>query len=87
MQYQQYNETIRTAQKARLERARQESWKRFKYVGSVLLHSIEPTAELIQKLEDVNSKYPNAERCFIAGKYALKIGEIAYDEHAKISHQ
>ena len=84
MQVQQYREAIRTAQEAKLERERQERRECWKYIGSVLWHSIEPTVDFIQKWDDVDSEHPNLERCFFAGEYALKVGKIAYDEHAKM---
>jgi hypothetical protein len=87
MQYQQYKEMIRTAQEAQMERERQEHRKRWKYIGSVLWHSIEPTVDFIQKWDDVNLEHPNVERCFVAGEYALKIGKIAYDKHAEMNYQ
>ena len=87
MQYLQYKETVRAIQEARLECERRELRERLKYIGSVLWHSIEPTVDFIRKWDNVKSEHPNVERCFIAGEYALKVGKIANEEHAKINWQ
>jgi len=87
MQYQQYKEVVRAINKARLERERRELIERLKYIGSVLWHSLEPTADFIQKWDNVKSEHPNIEKCFIAGEYALKVGKILHEEYDRINWQ
>ena len=87
IQFQQYKEVVRAINKARLERERRELIERLKYIGSVLWHSLEPTADFIQKWDNVKSEHPNIEKCFIAGEYALKVGKILHEEYDKINWQ
>ena len=86
-QYQQNVETIRAIQTAQKERERKERRAKWNSIGSVLVQSIEPTAEFAHKWHGVDSKHPNIERCFITGKYIINMGKIVYDERIKLDDQ
>ena len=88
MQYRQYKEMLLAEREARLERERQERRKLWRCFGSVLLRSVEPTAEYYQKWHDVDdSRHPNIKRCFSTVEYVANMDEIAYDEYAKMNGQ
>ena len=71
--YQQYIE-------ARREHEQQERMAKLKCTGKILLKTIEPTVDFIQKWDNINSNHPFVERGLITGEYALKVGAIAHNE-------
>ena len=83
-QYQQNMEVFRAIQAAEEEQKQKERRAKWSSIGSIMLQSIEPTVEFVQKWQEVDSKHPNVKRCIITGEYALNMGKIAYDEHVRL---
>ena len=69
------------------ERKRQEFLAKGKCVGKVLLKSIEPTVDFIQKWDNVDSEHPRLKRGLITTEYVLSVGKIVHDEHIRLKGQ
>jgi len=82
IQYKHNLNAIRAEQK---ERERQERKAFWKGTLSILGQSIKPTVDFYDDWCNADPKHPNIDRFFSTSKYAIEIGEIAYDECVKQS--